>query len=205
MYSTLYCSRWAASSRATIKAVCHQWVLKYRECFWLTLSVNMEGRRDGNASYASHSQHSGPLRQRHQRRGPCWRLAVAATPAADPAATCRWLLVLQRAFSPPSSNSQNVPAMFMSHSLHLFYSYGFAVEFIDDCFSLCSNLVSSMKDSMSKFCLALLVGLMSFSFPVSLCTDQDSPILLYFHLNLTRKSDLFLVCSTVIFPILYSI
>lgn len=140
MYSTLYCSRWAASSRATIKAVCHQWVLKYRECFWLTLSVNMEGRRDGNASYASHSQHSGPLRQRHQRRGPCWRLAVAATPAADPAATCRWLLVLQRAFSPPSSKSQkNVPAMFMSHSLLLFYSYGFAVEFIDDCFSLCSN------------------------------------------------------------------
>lgn len=150
---------------------------------------------------------SGPLRQRHQRRGPCWRLAVAATPAADPAATCRWLLVLQRPFSPPSSKSQNVPAMFMSHSLHLFYSYGFAVEFIDDCFSLCSNLVLSMNDSMSKFCLEVLVGLMSslISFPVSLCSDQDWSILLYFHLNLTRKSDLFLVCSTVIFPILYTI
>lgn len=63
----------------------------------------------------------------------------------------------------------------------------------------------SMKDSMSKFCLEVVVGLMSFSFPVSLCTDQDSSILLYFHLNLTRKSDLFLVCSTVIFPILYTI
>lgn len=60
-------------------------------------------------------------------------------------------------------------------TLHLFYSYGFAVEFIDDCFSLCSNLVLSMNDSMSKFCLKVLVGLMSslISFPVSLCTDQD--------------------------------
>lgn len=132
MYSTLYCSRWAASSRATIKAVCHQWVLKYRECFWLTLSVNMERRRSGGkegrqCELCESLSDSGPLQQRHQRRGPCWRLAVAATPAADPAATCRWLLVLQRAFSPSSSKSQNVPAMFMSHSLHLFYSYGFAV------------------------------------------------------------------------------
>lgn len=93
----------------------------------------------------------------------------------------------------------------MSHSLLLFYSYGFAVKFIDDCFSLCSNPQWKIicLNSVWKYLWVWWAPL--FSFPVSLCTDQDSSILLYFHLNLTRKSDLFLVCSTVIFPILYTI
>lgn len=57
--------QWMARRRATIKVVCHQWVLKYHKCLWLTVSVNMargRERRRWQCKLCKSLSHSSPQR-----------------------------------------------------------------------------------------------------------------------------------------------